>query len=392
MDSKVRAWWHHRQALCGRLQGKSASEILNETGWVRSVGGANPYITLFNRGGIRKDAAEQATKQLEIHELPCARGCAYTVPNRDFAIALLVGQGFTFETEFAIASKYLGVTEKELSNLEGLVLAALKGKELDPKELKDVLGDAVRNLGAEGKKRGQTTTLPLALGHLQSLGQIRRVPKGGRLDVQRYGYTIWEKSPLENCKMTSEEAFVEMARRYFSWIGPATMANFQWFSGLGVGATKSILTELDLVPIAHESPFLIVADLKKEFDTFQDPNAAQIAFVSSLDGISLHRRDLSSLIDELDVPKLVRDDKKAGGGLQDLPANGIFDRGRLIGLWEYDTEAFEIVAKLFVQESAAIEDKRKEMEGFIRDELGDCRSFSLDSPESRKPLIAWLRS
>ncbi len=32
------------------------------------------------------------------------------------------------------------------------------------------------------------------------------------------------------------------------------------------------------------------------------------------------------------------------------------------------------------------------MEAFIRDELGDMRSFSLDSPASRKPRIEAIRA
>jgi phosphoribosylaminoimidazolecarboxamide formyltransferase/IMP cyclohydrolase len=50
------------------------------------------------------------------------------------------------------------------------------GAALDPAQLKDRLGDQVRNLGEEGRKKGQSTTLPAALGLLQAAGEIRRVP------------------------------------------------------------------------------------------------------------------------------------------------------------------------------------------------------------------------
>ena len=39
---------------------------------------------------------------------------------------------------------------------------------MDPRQLKEELGDSVRNLGEEGKKKGAATTLPTALGLLQS--------------------------------------------------------------------------------------------------------------------------------------------------------------------------------------------------------------------------------
>src|SRR5215203_3981177 len=39
MESKLRAWWSHRQGLDGSLHDKSPAEILERCGWARSVGG-----------------------------------------------------------------------------------------------------------------------------------------------------------------------------------------------------------------------------------------------------------------------------------------------------------------------------------------------------------------
>jgi len=71
--------------------------------------------------------------------------------------------------------------------------------------------------------------LPVAFGRLQVQGKIRRVSTNGRLDNQRYRYTLWNL-PLPT--RPAEEAFADLARLYFSWTGPATAAEFQWFSGL----------------------------------------------------------------------------------------------------------------------------------------------------------------
>src|ERR1700684_31361 len=38
-QSKIRAWYAHRQGLDGSLDGKSAAEVLGRVGWARSVGG-----------------------------------------------------------------------------------------------------------------------------------------------------------------------------------------------------------------------------------------------------------------------------------------------------------------------------------------------------------------
>lgn len=159
--AKLRSWWTKKQGLDGSMQGASPATILEKTGWARSVGGANPYLTLFARGSVSREAADKAAANQEIHELPSARGCTYVVPASDFALALKAGQGFGDEAEIQIAVKYLGVTEKEIEKLMEKVLEALD-KPKDPRKLKEAVGDAVRNLGDAGKKRGITTTLPCA--------------------------------------------------------------------------------------------------------------------------------------------------------------------------------------------------------------------------------------
>src|SRR5262249_43354158 len=152
-----------------------------------------------------------------VHELPSARGCTYLVPRADYALALAVGQGAGDSQDIATAKKFLGVTEEELERLSAAVLDALAGGPLDPKDLKETTGDAVRSLGAEGKKRSMTPTLPLALGRLQSQGRIRRVPTNGRLDQQRYRYARWTPSPLDGWTKSREGALTELAARYFHW-------------------------------------------------------------------------------------------------------------------------------------------------------------------------------
>jgi hypothetical protein len=154
---------------------------------------------------------------LDIYELPSARGCTYVVPGEHFGLALQVGRGAP-EGDLRTLAK-LGVDRSEIDELCGRVLAALdEAPQLDPAALKDVLGETVRYLGEEGRKRGQSTTLPAALGLLQAAGEIRRVPANGPLDNQRYAYTRWQPP---SSGVDSAGARTELARRYFDWIGPA---------------------------------------------------------------------------------------------------------------------------------------------------------------------------
>lgn len=389
--TKLRAWWSHRQGLDGSLMGASPAEVLSRSGWARSVGGVGPYLTLFSRAAISRGRADKAVKDLEIHELPCARGCTYVVPASDFAVALKVGQGFSDEAAMNTARKFLGVTDAEIDSLNQRVLEVLGSEALDPKEIKDRVGDAVRNLGEEGKKRGQTTTLPLSLGFLQSRGEIRRVPVDGRLDQQRYKYVRWDPSPLSGANLEHDAALRQLAEMYFGWIGPAKREHFQWFSGLGVGKTKEIIAEMGLADLGEG--WLLPDSLTSEFDKFQVPEEPQYVLASSLDSLILHRRDLASHVEPADVQRHQVGDKglQTLGGVQDLFNHAIFDRGRLVGLWEYDQTGAVLAVVTFVERTLQLEAAINQAEAFIRDELGDARSFSLDSPESRAPRIAAIR-
>jgi hypothetical protein len=401
---KLRAFWAHRQGLDGALRGQDPAAVLERAGWARSVGGVGPYLTLFARAGTSRAAADAAVKGGAIHELPAARGCTYVVPASDFALALRAGQEFG-DGEMRVAAK-LGVTEKEVEALVKAVVKALGAVEsagaaaasgaapaLDPDAIRAATGRASRSLGEEGKKKGLTTTLPLALGRLQRRGTIRRVPVNGRLDQQRYAYVLWKPNPLAKEKRTTGEALTDLARRYFRWVGPATLGEYGWFAGLGVKATKEATEPLGLVPAEPGGDRLLLPEDVAAFRAFKTPAKPQYALVSSLDSMAAARRDLKSLLDARDLGRKVIADKIAVpvGGLSDLPSHAILDRGRLVGLWEFDPEAGAIVWASFGAKDKALDAAVRDTEAFVRDQLGDARSFSLDSPKSRASRLKSLR-
>jgi hypothetical protein len=297
-----------------------------------------------------------------------------------------VGQAFR-EAEMKTARK-LGVTDQEIDRLRDAVSQALTDGPMDPEALKAAVGGAARNLGPEGVKKGITTTMPVALGLMQTVGEIRRIPMSGQLDQQRYKYALWKPNPLAKWKLSVEESYVELARGFFRWIGCATAAEFQWFSGLGVNAAKTALGPLQLTSLP--GGFLMLPEDREAFEKFKMPKQPQYVLIGSLDGINQLRRDLGSLLAPADQEReLVRGSR--GQLLQDLPHHAIFDRGRLVGLWEYDTATSSIAWTAFVKPDGALHAAVATTEAFIREDLGDARSFSLDSPKSRMPALEKLR-
>lgn len=385
--TRLRAFWAERQFR--PLDGPR--NVLLGSGWARSVGGSNPYLTLFSRGRITKAEAEAALASGEIAEVPCARGCTYVVPRDDIPLAITVGQAFQEKGELAGAKKHLDFTGEDLHSQNQAVLEALGDDELDPKEIRARLGDKVISFGAEGKKRGLTTSLPISLGWLQARGHIRRVSVTGRLDGERYRYATWNPSPLSGVELTREQAYEKLAERFFDWLGVATAANFRWFSGLSVTAAKAALAPLDLVTV--DGDWLARPSDLEALAKFRPSDEPGVRFVSCLDSTLLLRRDVAALVSDEDASQEMR----AENGIvqvrsvMDLASNAILDRGRLVGLWEYDAFAKELVYKTWSPHVSEVKAAATETERFIRDELGDARSFSLDSPESRQPRVAYLR-
>jgi winged helix DNA-binding protein len=297
VTENLRAWWWHRQGLDGSLAGSDPATVLARTGWARSGGGVNPYLTLFARTGVHRAAVDEEVARLAIHELPSARGCTYVVPAADYGLALQVGRGAP-EADVVKVGK-LGVSRKEIDDLCAAVLAAVAAGPLDPAALKGVLGDAVRNLGDAGKKQGVTTKLPVALGLLQASGDLRRVPLAGRLDQQRFAYTRWDRP---ESGLTDEQARVELARRYFAWTGGATPAHLRWFTGFSARDAKAAMAELELVELDGAVPgFLALPEDAKAYAEFTRPARPSYALVAGLDAVILLRRDLASLIDRADL-------------------------------------------------------------------------------------------
>ena len=389
---RLRAWWAQKQGLLEPLAHSTPANELSRAGWARSVGGVGPYLTLHARGGHSRADVDAAVAAREIHELPSARACTYVVPASDYALALAVAAAADKGAEMKVAVK-LGVTEKEINALCDAVLRALKSGPADPDAIRNAVGSKARSLGLEGQKKGVSSTLPLALGRLQLTGDIRRMPTNGRVDQQRYRYALWDPNPLKGCKLTAEEAHAELARLYFQWIGPASVAEFQWFSGLGVKAAKDALSPLGLVPLQAGSERLLLPRDVEELRSFKLPKDPVYRLTSGLDSLVLLRRDHRSLAEASDLDSLpvLTKGGAAGGALADLPCHAIFDRGRLIGLWEYDQPSESIVWLSFIQRNSDLDASVKITEEYVCTQLGDARSFSLDSPKSRQPRIEALR-
>ncbi|MFJ3958902.1 DNA glycosylase AlkZ-like family protein [Arthrobacter sp. NPDC090010] len=387
------AWSWHRQGLDGAAEGLAPEEVFSRYGWARSVGGGNPYLTLFSRAGIRRQEADVALQELRIHELPSARGCAYVLGREHFALALQSGRD-SGAGELRVLEK-LGVEATEIDALAEDVVTALDGSAvpLDPQQLREVLGEKVRSLGEEGRKKGASTTLPATLGMLQREGRIRRVPPSGRLDQQRFGYTNWD---LPLSELDEDGARTKLLRLHLSWTGGASLKESQWFSGFTVAQSKKALAAIGALELttAEGTQRWMLAEDVEALAAFRPEATPRVRLLANSDALVLLRRNAPELIAD---PAIADEILRGGSALSaDLDDHPVVDRGQIIGLWHFDPDAGRIAAWLFpdleqAQEDAARAEIARTGE-WIAEDLGDFRSNSLDSPKGRRKRIDHLNA
>src|SRR5262249_40570276 len=115
---------------------------------------------------------------------------------------------------------------------------------------------------------------------------------------------------------------------------------------------------------------------------------------SMLDNIIHLRRELVPHLDAEDAARKMPNDvkRRAAGQLTDLEYNVVVDRGRIIGLWDWDGIAGELVWATFAKASKEARAAADELARYVQKDLGAVRSFSLDSPESRGERLDALRA
>ena len=298
---------------------------------------------------IRPEAAtklsiDAALASGELRVVPGVRGCIWLVPRQDHSLCLRVSAEQARKRTLRELDQ-LGVPEADLQDLGQQVLQALEGGPLSPKELREVLPEgAVSSLGAAGKKKGHNTTLPAAIRLLEWEGRVARYQEV--LDTERYLWGLPRDAPLELGVSPTEveEQARELALRFFSWAGPASIAEFVTWSGLGKRVARKAVQGLDLVEVQvedlDEPRWAFEAALDRREPTgwallpAQDNLISLRASPAMLAELAFHEVELQAMGRSRTVP--LRE------------ARWMFHRcvtrdGELVGLWDWDEDSGELL-------------------------------------------------
>ncbi|MBX3096950.1 MAG: winged helix DNA-binding domain-containing protein [Fimbriimonadaceae bacterium] len=386
-DPRIASWRAYRQGLIGTSAAATAKDATEQFGWSRSVGGGNPYVAIWARTGRNREEVDAELAAGDIQELQAARGCTYVVGRGQYGVACRIAQGFADASAMRTARNKLGVTDEEIAVLQDHVCRVLESGPLGPQELRKALGEKVRMFGDEGKKVGTTSTLPLALGFLQTSARVRRIPLNGRLDNERYQYALWPDAPALPGR---EEAVSEFVRLYLDATAPAKMDALRGYSSLALKELKPAVEAMELT----DTEFGLVPNhLVDEFTSWRTPDEEDVRFLGSLDNITHHQWSFAGHVMPEDGAHPIWNALGIRSGhLMDSPSHYITDRGQIVGLWEYDPDTEEVVIFTFRPATEAIRTAQSKTAQMIHTFLGDMRSFSLDSSKSRQPRLMALRS
>jgi hypothetical protein len=176
---------------------------------------------------------------------------------------------------------------------------------------RDELGAALARAGVS--PRGQR------LAHLLAHAEVDAVICSGARRGKQRTYALLDRRAPKGRALARDEALAELASRYFRSRGPATIADFIWWSGLAPSEARAG---------AHEARIVSeVIDGRTYFFADDDPPPARgVWLLPAFDEYLVAYRDRAAVLDPRHTKRLNR-----GGGMLD-PC--VVVDGRVVGTWK----------------------------------------------------------
>jgi len=207
------------------------------------------------------------------------------------------------------------------------------------------LGAALRaaGLAPEGQRLGHL------LGHAELQGLIcSGAPRG----KQATWALLAQRAPPAGAVLTRDEALAELARRYFRSRGPATAADFAWWSGLAPADARAGLAAIS-TELASQSIGGVTYWRARQAPRVSPTALADAYLLPAFDEYLVAYRDRAAVLSAGDARRI-----NAGGGLL---APTVVVGGRVVGTWRRTlgrglvTIAWSLFGKLAPRDRTRIE-------------------------------------
>ena len=354
--------------------------------------------------GLTRARLEQAVKSGALRVVPAVRGCIYLVPEADVPLVMSLAADLSRPRTERDLQK-VGVEWAEVEGLAAQVLEALQDCALTTHALRRALPDeAVRSLGEVGKKVGLSSPLPVALRELEFRGAIERTPIDHRLDTESYEWRIPEVAAAERHPPPADRSdrIRAIVERFLGFFGPVSVKEISTWVGIPQRDAKTALTDLDTVRVAvedHAPEALLLAPDRPALEAAV-PASQTFTFLPFEDNLlTVHGGPgpfTPPAYHGFGVERWGSTKQAPLGETKHLGRRPLFRGEELVGFWDYDPDADEIVTGTF--EPLAPKDRDRlqgactDLGEFIRNELGHARSFSLDTEDGLRRRSAAIRA
>jgi len=385
--------------------GRSVTAVLEETGFVRTLGGVDVYLAVRARmPGMRRADLDAAVAAGEAQIIPAVRGCMYLVPRRDVPLSLRVAEMLTCSRDEREHAK-VGIRPGELEEIGAAVLQTLGERgPLTTDALRKALPEGtVRSLGDIGKKVGVSSPLPAAVRRLEFSGRVARAVESGRLDSERYLWRVTERSPFDGVKLSDDpiELYAGLARIFFHSAGLGTQKDFAGWAGIPQRDAKAAMERADLVPVAVDhlpEPHYLLHERRALLDSSWG-TTQPVALLSFEDNLLALHGGPALLVDKahhaMPVQELATGKTVPLGEAKHMTLRSVMAEGKIAGVWEYDPDARTVVAAGFAGLSKAtharLDAVAEDVAHFLTEDLGHGRSFSLDTDDDLRARSGQVR-
>ncbi|MCG3191395.1 MAG: hypothetical protein DIJKHBIC_00621 [Thermoanaerobaculia bacterium] len=394
--SRARKEWIFRQHLASPADAP-AETIVSETGWIRTLGGADVYVACWARQKkFDFEALNGAVERRELQVLPSVRNCIYLVPRRDAALALSVAEE-QWRPRTARDLERAGSDWKEVEAVAAAALEVLGKARQTPDGLRKALPpNSVRSLGEKGKKAGLSSVLPVALRLLEFNGKARRALPGGRLDSEKYVWEAGDTLRMGDLPSGTEARQALLARRFFEFASPASAAHFSDWAGIGKKAAALAIESASLEPLSIEGRDEIFFGLPETAEL--DGASGGVALLPFEDNLPALHGGPGLLTDpehhNVPVPAWGSSGMSTLKDGAHMALRPIIAEGRIAGFWEFDPDSSRVVTKLLRPgiPASRLAQLCGPLEALLAQDLGHGHSFSLDTDEKLRERVEFLRA
>lgn len=383
--------------------------ILERTGFIRTLGGADVYLAARARvAGFTRSDLDTLVEQGRFHVSPTVRGCIYLLAREHREPSLRLAELLSARRVERDHEK-VGLPTGELAQVGEAVRQALADGPLTTQALRRALPDGtVRSLGDIGKKVGLSSTLPPALRRLEFDGALERVLDGGRLDTERYLWRLLDGAADDAAArpVAVEDVHRHMAEVYLRAAAFGGRNGFAGWSGLGKRDAQKALDGLDTVAVRVEGldePQVALAENASTLaslaaDTSGD--SGPVAFLPFEDNLIALKEGPAFFVDPehhgLQVPVWGRGKGTTLGNVRHGALRTVVAEDKLVGFWEFDPEAQSVVVGLFAgvggETRQHIDQEAVAVGRFLRDEIGHAKSISIDNEAQMRKRCTEIRA